>query len=386
MEADKEKTRYFLTMPFPSLSRLHESISTPALLIDAARMDKNLRGMQAAADARHVALRPHIKTHKAPVLARRQRELGARGLTVAKLSEAELFAGEGFDDIFMANQLTQKAKAPMLNKVRQRARLILGIDHPRQVTLLEEMLSSPGPPLEVRIEIDSGFHRCGIEPESDLLVDVARLIRQSPALTLEGVFTHAGQAYGARSPREIKDIAAREAASVTAAAARLKKIGIEIATISVGSTPTAKEVIRHKGVTEVRPGNYIFYDRIQHALGSCRAEQLALYVLATVIAQPGPAQIVCDAGSKTLNVETGAHGMHLVKGYGQPMNVKGTLTRLSEEHGIIRLERPEEIAIGSPLLIAPNHACVVANLYDFYHLADGESVQIVPISARGKSR
>ncbi len=368
------------------LRLLHETISTPALLIDAGRMDDNLKAMQQQADRHGVRLRPHCKTHKSVDLARRQQDLGATGLTVAKLGEAAVFADAGFNDIFIANQLTQKAKAPLLNRVRRQGRLIVGIDHPQQIPLLEAMLEAGTAPLEVRIEIDSGFHRCGIEPGNDLLLDLARAIERSPALHLEGLFTHAGQAYGARSVAEIREIAINEAASVNAAAGRLKKIGIEVATISVGSTPTAPEVIRQKGITEARPGNYIFYDRIQNALGACRAEQLSLYVLATVIAQPAPQRIVCDAGSKALNTETGAHGMHLVKGYGQPMNMKGTLTRLSEEHGIIELEQPEEITIGSPVLIAPNHACVVVNLYDSFHLVDGESVQIVPISARGKSR
>ncbi|RMH60259.1 MAG: D-TA family PLP-dependent enzyme [Calditrichaeota bacterium] len=368
------------------LSYLHAHISTPALVVDKTQLDTNLLNMQQYADRHNVLLRPHCKTHKSTLFARWQSELGAIGLTVAKAEEAEIFAREGFDDIFIANEITQKIKAPLLNRLHASTRLIVGVDHPRHITLLEEMLDHPRSPLEVRIEIDCGFQRCGIRPDDDLLPDVARAVINSPVLHLEGVFTHAGQAYGASNPEQIKQIAHVEARSVERARERLREIGIEIATLSVGSTPTARSVIPREGVTEARPGNYIFYDRIQHALGVCAETQWSLFVLATVISRPHPTRMVCDAGSKALNLDTGAHGHTQIQGYGKLMNTHGVLTRLSEEHGIIELDQPSSLAPGAPLLIAPNHACTVANLYDHYHLFDGDSVQIVPISARGKSR
>ncbi len=367
------------------LAYLHANISTPALVADKSRLDANLLTMQQHADRYGIQLRPHCKTHKSVLFARWQSDLGAVGLTVAKLSEAEVFADEGFDDIFVANQITQKIKAPLLNRLNRAIRLTVGIDHPAQIALLEKMLETESPPLNVRIEIDSGFHRCGVLPESERLLSLARAVARSPRLILEGLFTHAGHAYNAANPEQIKQIAHQEARSVRRARERLKNIGIKVATLSVGSTPTARAVIAEEEITEARPGNYIFYDRIQQALGVCGENQWSLFVLATVISRPEKTRIVCDAGSKALNLDTGAHGNATCKGYGKPMNINGNINRLSEEHGIITVAEHTDIKPGDPLLIAPNHACAVVNLFDRYHLFDGETVQIVPISARGKS-
>ena len=167
----------------------------------------------------------------------------------------------------------------------------------------------------------------------------------------------------------------------------LKKNGIKLASISVGSTPTAKDVIKNKGITEVRPGNFIFYDGIQKALRVATSDQCSLFVLATVISQPAKNRIVCDAGSKALNLDKGAHSAKLINHFGEIQNIEGIIERVSEEHGIIRLRKDQPVEIGSALLIVPNHACTVANLYERYHLVKKDlSVQTIPISARGMSQ
>ncbi len=368
-----------------SLTRWHSRLDTPALIIDTQRMARNLTAMQNLAVSHNLRLRPHCKTHKSPQLARRQLELGAQGITVAKLSEAEIMAANGLSDIFIANQITHPVKIKRLYKLHRQTRLSIGIDHPRQLQLLKDIFTDSHRPLSLRLEIDCGFGRCGLPPADSQITDLARQIKTMPGLVLDGVFTHAGQAYAAQNVQQIKDIARQEAAAVVQAAHILRTFGIEVATVSVGSTPTAQFVAGESGINEIRPGNYIFYDAIQVGLGVATYDQCALFVLATVISRPSADRIVCDAGSKALNLDRGAHSAETVKGYGYLINMRGIIERVSEEHGIIRLDHGENINIGDPVLIIPNHACAVVNLYDHYTMING-TVQTLPILGRGKSQ
>lgn len=369
------------------LSSLHEHISTPALLVDLEQKDQNLRFMQQHADTFNVKLRPHCKTHKSIDFAKNQLAMGASGITVAKTSEAQQMAAAGIKDIFIANQVTQPAKIEILRELNTKVNLIVGVDHAEQILILQEYFADSEKPLKVRIEIDCGFHRCGVLAEDKELIPLAAKIKEIKWLQLDGLFTHAGHAYLANSKDEIKRIANQEAAEILKAAAQLRNNGIEVASISVGSTPTAEEVIKIPGITEARPGNYIFYDGIQQSLGVCTFERCSLFVLSTIIAQPDEKRIVCDAGSKALNLDKGAHSAQTIDHFGTLINLQGKITRVSEEHGIIELTQKQTVSIGSPLVIIPNHACAVANLYDHYHgVSKVGSVQTIPISARGMSQ
>jgi D-serine deaminase-like pyridoxal phosphate-dependent protein len=165
----------------------------------------------------------------------------------------------------------------------------------------------------------------------------------------------------------------------------LQKNHISIKTVSVGATPTLEQVIKNPVVTEVRPGNYVFYDGIQLALGTCALENCALFILATVTSQPDSRRIIIDAGSKALHLDQGAHATRLLPGFGTPLNIEATISRVSEEHGILQLNYPLQIPLGSPVVILPNHACSVVNLYDYYFLLDGEgSFELLNIDARGR--
>ena len=162
---------------------------------------------------------------------------------------------------------------------------------------------------------------------------------------------------------------------------------MNIEVVSVGSTPTVVYSAQHSLVNEIRPGNYVFYDNIQYVLGSCTVNQWSLAVLATVVSQPAPDRIIIDAGSKALNLDRGAHSTQQTAGFGRLLNLNGEIVRLSEEHGVIMLESPGNIPIGSPVLIVPNHACAVTNLYSHYYLVDpAGTVNKIPIDARGKSQ
>ncbi len=373
-----------MSKPFSAfqLRQLHTQIETPALLIWQPQMEKNIGAMQALADRFATALRPHTKTHKSPFLAHAQLKAGAQGITVAKVSEAEVMTARGIDDIFIANQITQKSKLKRLQALQNKVRLTVGLDHKRQIALLEPFFAQSRKPLSVRIEIDSGLKRCGVTPGDELL-DLARAVSKQKFLKLEGLFTHAGHVYSARSPEEVAAIGREEGSIMAQAQALLQKAGIPVPTLSVGSTPTAPFSVQNPAVNEIRPGNYIFYDAMQIALGAARVQQVSLFVLATVVSRPAADRLVIDAGSKALHTD----GSALTGHFGLPLNLQGRTVRLSEEHGILHIPPRSRVAIGDPVLLIPNHACAVVNLFDTYHLIDKDlHIQAIPIEGRGKSQ
>ncbi len=364
------------------LQSLHQQIDTPALIVHEGRLLANIRQMQSLADSNNSALRPHTKTHKSVYLAQLQLKAGAKGITVAKLSEAEIMFRSGVNDIFIANQITHPLKLKRLRELRQKAKVIIGLDDPRQIKLLEQAFKNEKTLLPVRIEINSGLNRCGVKADQSL-VDLAKKVVKSPCLKLEGLFTHAGHVYAAKSDGEVAEIGRREGEIMTKARNLLKESGIVVNTISVGSTPTVKYSVQNPQVTEIRPGNYVFYDAMQINLGSATVDQCSLFVLSIVVSRPERNRIVIDAGSKALHTD----GANMTGAFGLPFNVSGKIVRLSEEHGILEVAESCAVRIGDPVLIVPNHACAAVNLFDYYYFVD-ENLKIrqIAIDARGKSQ
>lgn len=373
-----------MTYPFNSeqLKKLHTQIDTPALLVLQSQLKQNIQAMQDVADQFKTALRPHTKTHKSPFIAQLQLKAGTRGITVAKLSEAEVMFNAGIDDIFIANQITHPLKLKRLQELHKKARLIIGLDSEQQIALLKPFFKEADKPLNVRIEINSGLNRCGV-PVNEALVRLAQAVVRQPWLNLEGIFTHAGHVYAVGNRKEVETIGRHEGALMAEAKTLLEKTGIPIRTVSVGSTPTAPFSVQNAAVTEIRPGNYVFFDAMQIALGAAALKQCSLFVLATVVSRPEPTRLVIDAGSKALHTD----GAALTGHFGLPLNVSGKVVRLSEEHGILQVPESCPLNPGDPLLIIPNHACAVANLFEQYYLIDDAlRIRHLPIDARGKSQ
>ncbi|MHB1652870.1 MAG: alanine racemase [Desulfitobacteriaceae bacterium] len=360
-------------------------------MIDYQRLENNLSEMVDLARRAGVALRPHVKSHKLPPLANLQMAYGAVGITVAKLGEAEVMAEHGIQDVFIANQIIGEEKWSRLFALADKIRLAVGVDSQegvRDLALAAERLWGQGHPriLDVLIEIDSGLHRCGIEPGPEL-IQLAREVKSFNALHLRGIFTHAGHAYGARDRMELERIGREEGEIVARAAEELRRMGIPIEVVSVGSTPTVGLSAFVSGVTEIRPGNYVFYDAMQLTLGVIPdVERCALRVFSTVISHPSPQRWVIDAGSKTLALDQGAHGHAGVQGYGL---IHGRprlkIVRLSEEHGIVE-GNDSTLRIGDVLEVIPNHACTVMNLFDQVDVRNRNGIEIWTIAARGKNR
>jgi D-serine deaminase-like pyridoxal phosphate-dependent protein len=367
-------------------------LPTPAVLVEQSRVERNIDRMQAAADARRVRLRPHAKTHKSVVFARRQVERGAAGICCAKLGEAEVFAEAGITDIRLPYPLNP-VNGDRVLALLDRTRLSFIVDHLDVAQGWSRVMQSARREVDVLIKVDVGFHRCGIDPDDDGAAEFVGRVAEMPGLRLRGLLSHAGHAYGATSDAETSAIAATEARLLLSLAARAKDTGVLLDEISVGSTPTSRFSLQQDGITELRPGNYIYYDRTQVGLGAAAWEDCALTVLARVVSRPARDRIIVDSGSKTLTNDQ-ARGTGNTSGYGAVMrDLSATapdeslvIERLSEEHANVHAAGGESpLQPGSLVRIVPNHSCVVSNLVDAVWVVDGEHVvERLDVSARGR--
>lgn len=361
-------------------------LDTPALIIEKDKMINNIERMQKIADAGGVKLRPHTKTHKIPELAKLQIEKGATGIAVAKLSEAEIMAEAGIDDIQIANIIVGDKKIERLMALKKKVKSIsCNVDSIDAARAISEKFEKCDTWLDVYIEINSGQNRSGLKEYKDIY-NLAKNIQELQGINFIGLFTHAGHAYASESKEEIERIGKEEAELLIEIAERLMKERIFVTNISVGSTPTAPYCSKVEGVTEIRPGNYIFYDVVQTKLGSCTIDDCALTVLATVISVPDKNRVIIDAGSKALSADKGASKTLSPEGHGYVIGKDCIIDRVNEEHGII-IHNGENFKIGEKLRIIPNHACVTVNLFDTVYLVDGEEIiKKYEIKGRGKSQ
>lgn len=346
--------------------------------------------MQSAVSERGLRLRPHAKTHKSPLIARQQIDRGAVGVCCAKLGEAEVFADAGITDIRVPYPLNP-VNASRVFALAHRTRLSFVVDDLDVATAWSAAASQERCELDVLVKVDVGFHRCGINPESPMAPTTILEIAALKGLRFRGLLSHAGHAYGATSENEVEAIAAAEA-RLLRDLAHASRVPCE--EISVGSTPTARFSLQEKGLTELRPGNYAYFDRTQVALGSATLDDCALTVLARVVSRPATDRLILDSGSKTLTSD-GARGFSPAPGYGVVLrDIDGSeadpallIERLSEEHATVRALRNAAMrTTGSLVRIVPNHSCVVSNLVDDVWLVDGERVvDKLPVAARGKS-
>jgi D-serine deaminase-like pyridoxal phosphate-dependent protein len=359
-------------------------LETPAVLVDLDLLERNVARMAAAAQRAGVRLRPHAKTHKCPEIGRMQLRAGAAGLSLAKVGEAEVFAAAGFEDLFIAYPVVGEDKGRRLLALGERVRLAAGTDSLEGAATLSRAFANAGRKLDVLLKVDVGFHRVGVHPDSAL--DVARRIADLPGLRLRGVFTHAGHAYGSTERAQVAAVGVEEGRALAATADRLRAAGLPIEEVSVGSTPTASASMAVPGITECRPGNYVFHDASQVSLGTCAPSDCALTVLATVVSVPARDRAVVDAGSKTLSSDAlrprpDGHGWVLSAEGG----VAARIARLSEEHGVIEPLGSLVPHVGDRVRILPNHACVVANLHDVLHGVRGDEVVTrFEVAARGR--
>jgi D-serine deaminase-like pyridoxal phosphate-dependent protein len=329
------------------------------------------------------ALRPHVKTHKCVEVARIQTGGGAGGITVSTLAEARAFAAHGFKDITYAVPIEPGKFDEAIELSKHCERFALITDDSSIPPLLDEAARRRGLTLDLFLKVDCGYHRCGVEPDTPEALEIPRLIERARNLRFAGILTHAGHSYHARSHEELLGIARHERDLMREFAERLRSDGIEVPTVSVGSTPTATHVDHLEGVDEARPGNYIFFDAFQATLGSCSFADCALTVLAAVVHRDRTRRkVVLDAGAVALSKDRGAVELDPSCGFGRVLDLEGEdlglrVDSVSQEHGAVAVEDErlfDTLRVGTRVRVLANHSCLAAAQHTHYHVVEGDSV------------
>jgi len=350
-------------------------IITPVAVVDEEIVERNLARMAKVAADHNVKLRPHAKTHKSAYMAQRQMTHGAFGLTCATFTEAEVFADAGVDDLLIAHPPVGRPKLKRLAALAKRVkRIAVSLDDVGIAKSLPEGV-------EVLWEVDPGQHRIGTAPGEPTVKAVQELVRAIGAARFRGLITHGGHVYAATNQNERQLAADQETDGISTTAGMLRMAGIEVRELSVGSTPTAGLALRG-GITEMRPGTYIYGDANQVALGSQRPDDCALAVVATVVSTPSPDRAVVDAGSKALSADLRVAGL---AGYGLVLGREDlTVARLSEEHAVITASDRTRLHIGDRVAVVPTHVCTAVNLYpSILLIMSAGRTSSIPVNARG---
>jgi len=358
-----------------------DELDTPSVVVDLDLMERNIVRMAAIACDAGVHLRPHAKTHKIPRIGHLQLGAGSPGLTVAKLGEAEVFVDGGIPDLFIAYPLWGEAKWERLCRLAARADLRVAADSYEVLEGISRAACRPGLCIPVRLEVDSGFGRCGLQSPDEVHA-LARRMDSLRGVRLVGLMGFGGHSYVAGDAEGIRRVAHAEGQQLVDLAARLRADGFSITEISAGSTPTAPHVARVPGITEIRPGTYVFSDRDQVALGWGGLDDCALTLLVTVISRPTATRAIVDGGTKTFSSDGAVAG----EGWGAVCHhPEYALAWLTEEHGIMDVPADAHLPIGTRLRVIPNHACGALNMHDLLVAARGQQVEEVwPVAARGR--
>lgn len=360
-----------------------EALETPSLIVELDRMSANLDRGAAYAKQHGLSLRPHIKTHKSPLLAHEQLRRGAGGLTCATPYEAEIMS-EVADDILVMYPPVGSQRAKRLAQLAQRRRLTVALDSETAAQDLSRAAAELGSTVRVFVELDAGMHRVGVQSSADA-VALARRIGSLPGIELAGIAFYPGHVRGPVSEHAAQLAAlSRLVADVKAA---FERAGMPLRVVSAGSTPTLWQTHEIEGVTEMRPGTYIFNDRTTAEIGACAPDDCALTVLATVVSTAVPGQAVIDAGAKALGREPMRGGSG--DGFGCLWSDPTVVVKsMSEEHGILDLSRSSwRPRVGERVRVVPNHVCIVVHLADVvYGVRDRAVVSSWPVAARGRGQ
>ncbi|MFW0766649.1 alanine racemase [Trabulsiella odontotermitis] len=357
-------------------------LTTPYVAVDMEIMEQNIRGMVAGLHRNNIQHWPHIKTHKSVRLAKLEQQLGASGITCAKLSEAEVMADGGITSILLAYPLIGEDKCQRYADLARKVNIRTIVDSVAGAQGLSRAAVKNGLEFAIDIAIDFGAHREGIQPEQ--LLAFAREIAALPGLNIKGVFTYAGTIYQYHDEADIRRAAREEAALLIKSRDLLNANGFAVEILSGGSTLSSYYADELNGITESRAGNFIFGDMNAINGGIYTPENCALTICATVVSIPLPGYATIDAGTKSLTSDLsatpGSYG--LIQEHPEM-----ALVKLNEEHGYLRYDPAKvSLTIGEQLHVIPNHCCVVANLVDeIYAFRDGEFNETITIDARGKS-
>ena len=362
-----------------------QALRTPAIIVDLDRMERNIKRFQDLCTQHGKALWPMVKTHKSTEIARMQHEAGAAGFLCGTLDECEALHEAGFNNLMYAYPVAGEANIRRVLRLSKQCNFILRLDCAEQAALLDAAATAAGTRVQYTIIVDSGLHRFGVAPAE--VVAFAQALRTFSHLVFKGISTHPGQVYAAQGPHDVANCAAQERETLHEAVTALHEAGFACDVISTGSTPTFTHVLSDNRITMLHPGNYVFFDAIQIALGCATPEDCALSVQASVISRPAPDRLLIDAGAKCLGLDQGAHGNGNIRGYGHIVgHPEMELYSLSEEVGKIRPGAHNSLLIGDIVRVVPNHACSSANLTSCLIGCRGGRVErLIPIDIRSNS-
>lgn len=361
-------------------------METPRVIVDLDQVERNIRDMADLARRHGKRLRPMIKTHKSPEILAMQLAAGAVGIMAAKIGEVEALADYGAADAVLAYPIVGEEKVDRIKALVERGvKVTVSFDNANHATWLAAQLNARGLALPAMVIVDTGVCRIGV-PAGRAAADLALHISKLRGLAFVGFGAHAGHSYGLNTASAIRQCARDEAAAMVESKRLTEAAGVPVEVVAVGSTPTAPYEAEADVITELRPGNYVFYDANQLAVGSATPERLALRVVARVISRPEPGRCVIDAGSKALSSDRGAHSSGLVKGYGLVEGVPAaTVDRLSEEVGVITMPPATPWRVGDEVTIIPNHSCATINGWDrVTAVRGGRIVGEIDVTARGR--
>ncbi|MEW6729960.1 MAG: alanine racemase [Acidobacteriota bacterium] len=357
------------------------TLKTPCLLVDITRVKRNAERIGKRVRDFGASLRPHVKTHKCVEIARIQTAGHSGAITVSTLAEAQAFRAHGFTDITYAVPIEPGKFATAIELAKTCERFALIVDDVTIPIQLNEAARQAGVILDVFLKVDCGYHRCGVEPETKEAYEIPHRILDSANLRFAGILTHAGHSYGASSKAALLSIAQHERDSMVELAAQLRKAGIPVPNVSIGSTPTITHVDHLTGIDEARPGNYIFFDAFQAELGSCRLQDCALTVLAAVV-HSSKDRIVLDAGAIALSKDRGTVNTDHSNHYGLVLDLAGNdlglrINAVSQEHGEIFLSsraRTSHLKVGTRVRVLANHSCLTASQHSHYYVLEDNRI------------
>lgn len=371
-----------------SLAATLDGIETPALVLDATKVDHNVARLTTRLQSLGVGFRPHVKTAKSIDVARRLFPEGRGPITVSTIREAEYFADAGITDLIYAVGLAPGKLGRLRALAARGIDVTVILDTVEQAAATADAARAGGSMPAVLIEIDCDGHRGGLVPDDPRIVAIAEVLRDG-GVELRGVLTHAGESYSCRGGEGLPEAAEAERAAAVKAAEILRSHGHASRVVSVGSTPTAHFARDLSGVTEVRAGVFMFFDLVMHGIGVCAIDDIALSVLATVIGQkPEKGWVLVDAGWMALSRDRGTARHPVDQGYGVVCDVDGIpyadviVVEASQEHGTLAV-RPgsnaklPHLPIGARVRILPNHACATGAQHDQYHVVRSGGREIV---------
>lgn len=362
-----------------------KNLPTPAFLLNLDILENNIKTFQSIADRNNTQLWPMLKTHKSSEIAKLQIEAGAEGMLVGTLDEAfEVVKKSGVKKVMLAYPVLGKKNIERILELNTLTELYIALDG---IEGAHEMSCALG---EGKINflaiLDSGLGRFGIDEEN--ITNFVQAVSQFKNLIFKGIGTHTGQVYGVGSAKELPRIIEEEITRTEKAIQNLKAAGFDCEMVATGTTPTFSEAVKSAAINVSRPGNYVFFDAIQVALGVVEEKDCSLTVMATISSNPKEDLFIIDCGSKCLGLDKGAHGSNLIEGFGIIKNhPELTIVGLSEEVGKVKINSPSDLKVGDRIEIIPNHSCSCANMTSYLigH-REGEIEKILEVDIRGNSK